>query len=920
MANEPILKHLRSVTPNFKPTNLLEGRLFININDGLLYYGDAANKPQTLAELPRYTAGNAAEVLQVNATGTNVEWVAPVSPALLSGGEITDVSADPATTLTHTSPTVYTVKAGGGGQAHTNFQELDGLNIPDGSTLVWLTGNHWVWLDQLSALIDNILPAYTGTDANKHLSINAGGTGMEWQALPAVTSRNVTAGLDQGTVFATFNTDAITVADHDVLFYSYNGDTFLYTGARGAPVTGAALTDFAAISSAVTIANATKTQRGIVQLAADADITANPMVEADHAVTPKNLEDALTARVPVKTYVTGDAPVVNAIYYYSGGLWKATATTVVDPATGTHWEEVGGAGHYHIGKTAPTDTLKIWFNTDKMRAYVYMNATVKWVDMSPAVEPPPNVIVSDPAADQTINSVGGPWKLTTDGVIEAPNLKAIGTASSIILNDNTADKIVLHTNGDGGFAGDVTAKTLKSTDTAAGVQITNHDGTFTVDEKGAIEGLSLKATTTLEAGGGKFTVDKDGHVGIGLAPIAERGIYLKLAPALAGGGDGALIDWDCANVTGGSHSIWANLRNPSGDNDIALEARIIGGTGGTFLECYDKDTNKAVMNIKRDGSGYFAKTVSDQTGNVRAGRKNLIINGGFDIWQRSTDATGNGYIAVDRFITASTYRFRREENTNPNSPSRYMLTVTPEATGYALVSQRIEDVRTANDQDVTFSVWIKGTAGQKIRFACFQNFGAGGDANVVPIDDPNQWTLPDSGWNYLSVTFKMPNTKGKNIGAGSHTQIGFGPATGAVTDVSYTNAQLEVGKEPTDFEWHHVGEELALCRRYYHKLERETTDGFIVTFGQAQSATISRIVIPHVPNLRAKPTLIVKDQTTLGITNATGNGTPCSKIDGLLLNPMTSTLELTSNPNMVAGNATQASLAMNGWIAFDAEI
>ena len=45
----------------------------------------------------------------------------------------------------------------------------------------------------------------------------------------------VTAGADQGDVVSTFNNDAIDVADGDLLFYEYNSDIYIYTGAIGTP-------------------------------------------------------------------------------------------------------------------------------------------------------------------------------------------------------------------------------------------------------------------------------------------------------------------------------------------------------------------------------------------------------------------------------------------------------------------------------------------------------------------------------------------------------------------------------------------------------------------------------------------------------------------------------------------------------------
>jgi len=68
--------------------------------------------------------------------------------------------------------------------------------------------------------------------------------------------RGVAAGADQGSIQATFNNDAITVAAGDVVVYTYGGTAYIYTGSIGAPVAGAALADFTALGAAAQWATA----------------------------------------------------------------------------------------------------------------------------------------------------------------------------------------------------------------------------------------------------------------------------------------------------------------------------------------------------------------------------------------------------------------------------------------------------------------------------------------------------------------------------------------------------------------------------------------------------------------------------------------------------------------------------------------
>ena len=63
-------------------------------------------------------------------------------------------------------------------------------------------------------------------------------------------------------------------------------------------------------------------------------------------------------------------------------------------------------------------------------------------------------------------------------------------------------------------------------------------------------------------------------------------------------------------------------------------------------------------------------TVQDARDLVSAGRKNLIINGGFDIWQRATDSgsnTDDGYLSADRWKHASSGATKQVTLTNKES-------------------------------------------------------------------------------------------------------------------------------------------------------------------------------------------------------------------------------------------------------------
>src|SRR5210317_2630812 len=98
--------------------------------------------------------------------------------------------------------------------------------------------------------------------------------------------------------------------------------------------------------------------------------------------------------------------------------------------------------------------------------------------------------------------------------------------------------------------------------------------------------------------------------------------------------------------------------------------------------------------------------------------RNKIINGNFDIWQRGTSQTSNGYGSADRWEsfhsgstkTASQQAFTVGQTDVPSNPKYYLRHVVSSVAGSGnrvLVNQKIEGVSTLAGQTVTLSFWAK---------------------------------------------------------------------------------------------------------------------------------------------------------------------------------------------------------------------
>lgn len=217
--------------------------------------------------------------------------------------------------------------------------------------------------------------------------------------------------------------------------------------------------------------------------------------------------------------------------------------------------------------------------------------------------------------------------------------------------------------------------------------------------------------------------------------------------------------------------------------------------------------------------------------------RNKIINGNFDIWQRGTSGT-SGYVA-DRWTTllsGSTAAISRQSFTLgqtdvPGEPDYFHRTVVTSSAGtsnYAITYQKIESVKTLAGQTATLSFWAKADASKNMAVEFYQNFGTGGGSTVVSAIGVTTIALTAS-WQKFTVTVDIPSISGKTLGTDNNDWLGvlfwfdagsnFNARTNSLGQQSGTfdiaQVQLEAGGTATPFEMRTIGQELALCQRYY---------------------------------------------------------------------------------------------------------
>jgi hypothetical protein len=263
--------------------------------------------------------------------------------------------------------------------------------------------------------------------------------------------------------------------------------------------------------------------------------------------------------------------------------------------------------------------------------------------------------------------------------------------------------------------------------------------------------------------------------------------------------------------------------------------------------------------------------------NFAAG-KNAIINGAFNVWQRGTSFSAQGYLA-DRFRTqfngsGATRTMSQQTFTPGTAPVtgyegqyffRYDQSVAGSGGSYNTFEQYIEDVRTFANQTATFSFWAKASSSVTITGQLSQNFGSGGSATV---DVTAQNAALTTSWQRFTLTFSVPSVSGKTIGTGSALRAILNLPLNSTFTIDTWGWQLEAGSVATAFQTATgtIQGELAACQRYYYRASAGSQAYARFGIARASSTTNLEFCLVLPSTMRVAPTAV--EFSTLTTTNA----------------------------------------------------
>ena len=335
-----------------------------------------------------------------------------------------------------------------------------------------------------------------------------------------------------------------------------------------------------------------------------------------------------------------------------------------------------------------------------------------------------------------------------------------------------------------------------------------------------------------------------------------------------------------------------------------------------------------------------AETPQEQFNLINAGRKNLIINGNFDVWQRGTSSSGttsSGYQSADRWFfnasgatyTTAQQTFTLGQTEVPYNPKYFLRFTVTGANDNAGVWQKIEDVRKSSGQTVTLSFWAKynsDSPSSTINLKFIQNFGTGGSpsSQVTVIETIRLYDV----WTKYEVQHTFTSLSGKTLGSDNNSWFGLEISNGTneTWDMDLAQVQLELGKVATPFEHRSYGEELALCQRYYYRIDGNSGNNTLLCIGQGTSTANVVGAIPFPVRMRARPTALDESGTASDylMTNNSGTAQDCTSVPAF--NVKTSdhiaAVLFSSTGNAAQGEARQLMLdnTTDSFLAWSAEL
>ena len=394
-------------------------------------------------------------------------------------------------------------------------------------------------------------------------------------------------------------------------------------------------------------------------------------------------------------------------------------------------------------------------------------------------------------------------------------------------------------------------------------------------------------------------------------------------------------------------------------------------SGGNGVSIASPDTNPASDKTVKLPATNGTLLTTDSSPSFR----NLIINGAFNVAQRSASSTSGGYASVDRFKVV-------DNNTNVTiTQSQHALTSSDtgpwakgfrnswkqelsaagnglDGTTYLYLVHLIEgqDIAcsgwdyTSASSYITLSFWFKASTNQTFYGRLMANDGTtqnypfsftatGNDTwtkitKTIPGASNNQINNDNGAGLKLEIALYAGADR-TDSGVSLNTWAAYASGTripdmantwitAGTSSFELTGVQLEVGEAATEFEHRSYGEELRRCHRYYYRIH-PTANGDVLT-GSAWTPfqNVAQGITFFPVDMRTRVTALEQSGTAAHYQVSSGSGggdcraVPTFQHGGL--NCAATSFTLSGTPWTVGDAVRPSNKTTDGFLAWSAEL
>lgn len=253
---------------------------------------------------------------------------------------------------------------------------------------------------------------------------------------------------------------------------------------------------------------------------------------------------------------------------------------------------------------------------------------------------------------------------------------------------------------------------------------------------------------------------------------------------------------------------------------------------------------------------------------VQEGRKNLLINGGFEISQRGTFTSAASYndgtYLVDRWEALRdgvTANYQHLVPVSGESSYGFKLIATSSTAGSIRLRQRLEipNIYKWGARTFTLSARVKSNSSN----ARLMMYGGSGGGYVTMTSDSNDSHTGGGAMETLTATFTTTGSVSSEFAAFvgiDNARSASDPTIASGDYFEVYDFQMEEGSHASSFENRTPAEELTLCQRYYQKTA--TASGVVSTTSICYLAVQLMTEMRAVPSWSLSGVMMINDVST----------------------------------------------------------